>query len=197
MSDDDRHHRRRYIAVIAALLALLAAGVPVGLWLVASQSSASFADAEVLESNHLGAATLDIEVGTDEAVFEAENLAPGDDVSGQLELTNAGSLPLLYGVRARTGGGLLASWLRFDLWVSDTICSPENDAPLLASGVALTSTDTTLAAVGEAELSLAPGESATVCLGANLPLEAPNDVQGRRLDVELVVDAVHDIEAQS
>lgn len=183
------------VAIALAVLALLAAIVPVGLWWMASTSTASFADAEVLEANHLGAASLDIVVGSDSAVLVAGNLAPGDVVSGQLEVTNAGTLPLRYGIKARTGGGLLRDWLVFELWEGENLCRPGNPIAPVVSGVKLSSTDTTLVSVGEAGLMLGPDESAVLCLGASLPLAAPNDVQGQRLDVELIIDAEHDIEA--
>ena len=42
---------------------------------------------------------------------------------------------------------------------------------------------------------LAVAERVITCIGARLLLEAPNEVQGRRTDVTIVVDAVHDIAA--
>jgi Camelysin metallo-endopeptidase len=195
MTDGQSHHRR-VGAVVAALCVLLAAGLPLGLWFVASQSSASFADAEVLEANHLGAATLDIAVGTSGAVLRAANMAPGDVVSGQLELTNAGTLPLRFGITARTGGGILSQWLLFELWAEEALCLPGGASSPLVSNVRLSSTSTPLARLGDDGLTLAPGESAIWCLGAALPLTSPNEVQGQRLDVDLVIDAEHDIEAQ-
>lgn len=187
--------RRRVVPVLVALLVLLATLVPVGLWWFASRSSASFADAEILDANHLGAATLDIQAGSDDAVFEAENLAPGDVVTGQLELQNVGELPLRFGVRARTGGGLLSAWLEFALWQTDQICRPTEPGELLADGVLLSSSDTALLRLDDRAIALAPGDAATVCLRATLPLEASNDVQGQRLVIDLVIDAEHDIAA--
>ena len=40
-------------------------------------------------------------------------------------------------------------------------------------------------------LRLEPDQSTTLCLGARLPLSAPNETQAARLDIELVVFAQH------
>ena len=196
---DDRRHRRR-IAVIALLL-LLAVTTPFWLWWRASRTTAAFADAEVLETNRLGAATLDLEIGPRTVLFDARNLAPGDTVTGHLELVNVGTLPLAFVVSATGDGDPLAEWLRFDVWTTDTICRPDQPGRLLASDLSLTSTSAIL--VGEytatglgPESKLGVGESTVVCLGAELLLSAPNSVQGRNSEVDLIVDAFHDLEAQ-
>lgn len=191
----------------AALLLFVIAGVlafPAWLWWSASRTSAAFSDAEVLENNHLGAATLDIEVGDRTAALRAENMAPGDAMSGQLALTNAGTLPLRYEIQAATDGGPLTDWLVFDLWATTEVCRPDEAGPLLATEVSLSRSPTVLvgptggtaSAVPSSELALAPGAGATFCLRAQLPLDAPNEVQGQRLDLELLVLAYHDLEAE-
>ena len=53
---------RRTVVVVAVLVAVLAAGVPLTIWLMTVQSSASFSDTEILENNRLGATTLDIKL---------------------------------------------------------------------------------------------------------------------------------------
>ena len=190
---------RRLIAV--ALLLLIAVSTPLWLWWRASRSTAAFADAEVLESNRLGAATLDLAIGESTVTFEAANLAPGDTVSAQLELENAGTLPLRFVVSGQSDGDLLAQWLRFDLWRTPDLCRPDEPGVLLVDDVALTSTTTLLLGddalpADTSQSTLAVGESGVVCLGARLLLEAPNEVQGRRTEVDLIVDTVHDIEAE-
>lgn len=190
---------RSFLAVIAALL-LLAISAPIWLIYNANSSTAAFADAEVLDNNRLGAARLDLELGDSSALFEATNLAPGDVVSGQLELRNAGTLPLLYEVSGFSDGDLLAEWLRFDLWLSGSTCSVNDSTPRLAEDLTfdppfdtpdeLNVTGRTVVAQG----GLHVGEQLTMCLGARLALEAPNDVQGRRTQIDIVVDAVHDID---
>ncbi len=197
-ADDERDPR---LLVAIALFLLLVMSIPLFLWWQGSRSSAAFADSEVLESNHLGAATLDLEIGDGTATFRAENMAPGDVVSGQLELVNAGSLPLLFAVTGTADGDPLAEWLRFNVWRSDATCRPDALGPLLATDITLTPSPTVL--VGDATSPLASartqlsiGDSSNICLGAVLLLDAPNAVQGRRTEIDLVVDAVHDLEVE-
>ena len=193
------HDHRRLIAI--AVLLLIVASTPLWLWWRASRSTAAFADAEVLKSNRLGAATLDVEIGESTVTFEAVNLAPGDAVSAQLELENVGTLPLRFVVSGQSDGDLLADWLRFDMWRATDICRADDPGDLLVDDVALTPATALL--LGDdalpattSESALAVGDSTIVCLGARLLLEAPNDVQGRRTEIDLIVDAVHDIEAE-
>ena len=181
-----------------ALLLLIIVSAPVLLWYQSARSSAAFADSEVLATNHLGAGVLDLEVGDETLTFKANNLAPGDSVSGQLELVNAGTLPIVLEVAANSDGDLLADWLRFDLWKSSSVCSPADTEPRFVSNVILTGSPTVLfgfpAGTGSHDGRLAAGESAIFCLGSQLLLDAPNEVQGRRTEIDLVVYAVHDIE---
>ena len=192
---------RRLVAAIAAVVALIGVSVPLVLWWVSDRSSATFADSEVLDSNYLGAATLDLEGGVDNAAVAAENLAPGDSVSGQLELTNAGSLPLRFGLSAFADGSILGDWLLFELWPGSGVCSPGQPGERIASNVLLSPTPTVLLevsalAAGSSPQLLLPGESATLCLGASLPLSAPNEVQGRRLEVTITMVAEHAVEVE-
>lgn len=191
---------RSFLAVVAALL-LLAISAPIWLIYNANSSTAAFADAEVLDNNRLGAARLDLEIGDSSAIFEATNLAPGDVVSGQLELRNTGTLPLLYEVSGYSDGDPLADWLLFELWLSHNTCSVDDTAERLAQnltfGPSIGSFDDGAvdgrAVVAQGGLSV--GEHRTMCIGARLALEAPNDAQGRRTQIDIVIDAVHNIEA--
>ena len=190
--------RRKLIAI--ALVLLMVVSTPALLWWRGSRSTAAFADSEVLETNHLGAGTLDLEIGPETVTFHATNLAPGDVVTGQLELISVGTLPLTFVVSARSDGGILAQWLRFGLWQSNAICRPDQVGSLIATDVLLTPDSTILAgspgAGSNGASSLAPGETSRFCLGARLPIDAPNDVQGQSAAVDVVVDAVHDLEAE-
>lgn len=195
--ESDAPDQRRVILSLA-LLAVLIVGIPLMIWLASANSSASFSDAEVMNDNRLGASTLDIEVGSAEAVFDARNLAPGDTVSGHLDVANVGTLPLTLSVSATSSDGVLADWLLFSVWTVEGSCLPDDLATdrgqPLAVDLRISGSGTGSLGSGE-PIRLAPGEGLVLCLGAALPLEAGNEVQGQQLGVNLVLDAVHDLEA--
>ena len=207
--------RRLMLLVAGALVAVVGLSVPLVVALVSRQSSASFADTEVLEANRLGAASIDLEVrasptspigdptptGDPEpagaadptgVVFAAGNLAPGDTVSGHLELVNAGDFPLRYGLVGVSDGGLLDDWLRFEVWAGSEACAPGQPGPRIVDDVRLATVPVTLidlapdAGPGAANV-LQPGQSVLWCVGATLPLETPNEAQGQSLEVTLSV----------
>lgn len=197
--------RRVVLSVVAGLVALAGLAIPVIVLAAGRTSSASFADTEVLAANRLGAAVLDIEVEANpgggpevrrEAVFSAINLAPGDRVSGQLALANAGDLTLRHGLSASSDGGRLDQWLRFEVWAATGTCGPDQSAPRVIENVRIGSAPVALVdLVGDDEANvLRPGESFVWCIGAVLPLDTPNEAQGQRLDLTLFVIAEHLIE---
>lgn len=213
---DDR--RRLLVVVAAGLLAIVAVAVPVIVILVSRTSSASFADAEVLSANRLGAATLDIDVAATpggpgesggggsgvgarvagEALFSATNLAPGDVVSGQLEMTNAGTVPLRYGLLAFSDGGVLEEWLRFEVWAGTGTCSPNQPGARVIEDVRVGLASVPLVEIARSDgvNVLEPGESFLWCIGATLSLDTPNEAQGAKLDVTLTVPAEQVVEEQ-
>ncbi len=193
-------HRWTASGLILILL-VLATSVPAWLVWMGGRSSAAFSDAEVLDDNHLGAATVDIEFGQAPIRLVAESMAPGDSITGQVEVTNVGSLPILLGIEAKRSEGWLGTWLLFDLGLSETQCVAADTLqdPLL-SGLALATTTTSLVDPLihiMPELQLGPDQSITLCLRATLPLSTPNEAQGARADVDFIINALHDVEAGS
>ena len=175
------------VAVFVVALAVLGWS-----WTTWQGSSATFSDVERIEGNRLGAGRLDVGVGRATAAFSATGLAAGDSASGRLEIDNTGTLPLTYTLRAATAGGPLAEVLVVRAWNGAGSCPTDvpGGAPtwdVLADGEGITTSPGT----GD----LAVGEARLVCLRADLPLDATSDVQGRRLDLVLGVDAVHDVAA--
>lgn len=181
--------RRRRFTVLLLLLFGAALLAPLMLWLNGSTSRATASAADQVTGNRLAAASLDIEIGTDMAIFNVANMAPGDTAIGSLRLTNAGTLPLRYDITAEAEAGPLRDWLLFDLWLA-----PACDAPL----------DTTLASVTlQADRTpllrdgtLEPDEDDLVCIAATLVLSAPNDAQRQSMNLALVIDAEHDLDQQ-
>lgn len=189
---------RMVITVVLALLALVAVAVPGAIALRATTSGANAAGVSEIGTNRLGAATLDIELGSAEATLTATNLAPGDTVSGRLDLTNAGTLPLIYAISATTDGGVLGAWLRFDVWPADDCDVPPVMDSVLVAGLLLDAPR--VAVLGDpstgrqaGDRSLAPDAAETICLRATLPPDAGNDTQGTSLVFDLIIDAEHDI----
>lgn len=198
--DAEGNRGRMVITAVLALLALVAVAVPGAIALRATTSGANAAGVSEIGTNRLGAATLDIELGSSEATLTATNIAPGDTVSGRLDLTNAGTLPLIYAVSATTDGGALGAWLRFDVWPADDCdVAPAVDSILVAGlmldapRVAVLGDPSTGRQAGDR--SLAPGAAETICLRATLPPAAGNDAQGASLLFDLIIDAEHDIAA--
>lgn len=195
----DEPRDRRVIAAVAVLIAVLIGGLPLTIWLLTARSSASFSDTEILDNNRLGAATLDIELGSEEAVFDARGLAPGDEVSGHLEVTNVGELPVELSVSATSSGGPLGDWLRFSVWTSADQCRPDDvsagRAVLVAEDFAITGAGTGILGTAGDGITLSMQDTVVLCLGARLPLEAGNEAQGQSVAVNLIIDAVHDVEA--
>ncbi len=192
--DDRRRHESRLSTalVVVALAVLLVAAALIGR--AVATSSAEFAATADLGPSRLGTATLDIELGTSSAGFEAANLAPGDRVSGILVVTNVGTLPARLGINGASTGGPLAEWLRFDFWTAAGGCEV-GPPDLLASGVAVSTEPVVVVATGSDRVRLAPGDTAELCLGATLDLQSPNAVQGAEMVLELTVTAEHDLEA--
>jgi hypothetical protein len=199
-TDTDQSRRRMAVTVVLALLALVAVAVPGAIALRATTSGANAAGVSEIGTNRLGAATLDIELGSDEATLTATNMAPGDTVSGRLDMTNAGTLPLIYAISATTDGGVLGAWLRFDVWPADDCDVPPAVDSLLVTGLLLDAPR--VAVLGDpatgrqvGDRLLAPDAAETICLRATLPPDAGNDTQGTSLVFDLIIDAEHDIAA--
>lgn len=193
---------RRVAATAVLLLSLVGLAVPGAVAWWGARTGANASDTEEVGVNRLGAATLDIEIGRDEAVLGARNLAPGDVVPGEIEIVNAGDLPLLYSVSVVTDGGSLGRWLLLDAWFTRGSCTaapgPDDDVtlsggPLAATTLQLTGDPAT--GPDDGDRRLAPGQGERLCLRAVLPLDAPNEAQGTDLGLDVVVDAEHDVAA--
>lgn len=156
------------------------------------RSSATFSDQEVLSGNRLGAGTLDIGVGSTTAIFTAFDLAAGDSVNGNLLVRNDGTLPLRYELTSFAPAGLLRDVIDITAWNGSGTCplsAPAGAAvwrPLDARAATLSAPTAGTLAVGATQL---------VCMRADLPISAPTEAQGRRLDLVIGAAAEHDIEA--
>ncbi len=207
--------RVRMSPSVSVLVVLAVVALPWLLSRCALSSDANFADREEFTGNRLGAGSVELAVS--EAVdvdgisvlngrpttpsapqpFSATNMAPGDSVTGALAVGNTGTLPIRYWMTASASpaSSPLADWLLYDVWRAercrDGIAAADevyitnlilggDEVPILGRP----GTDTP-------GLRLEPDQSTMVCLGARLPLSAPNETQDARLDIELVVFAQH------
>ncbi len=207
--------RRRSLPTLA-IVVLVVLGLPAGIAVVSTESGANFADDERFTGNRLGAGSVDIAVDGsidgsrdgagrqtatgDPSAFSATNLAPGDRLTGALEVNNAGTLPFRFWITANaaTSTRALGDWLLFDGWAAaDCRTGPDEADRVFKTNVVLGPAHVPL--IGDADdpgdgLRLEPGEGLVVCVGAHLPLAAPNEVQSARVEVELLVRAQHALE---
>jgi predicted ribosomally synthesized peptide with SipW-like signal peptide len=129
--------------------------------LVGGATMALFTDEDSNEGNVFTAGTVDIEAGETSVIIGADNMAPGDTVTGSFTVTNVGTLELRYDVSAAASGDLFAGL-----------------------------TPAVVGALGDdQDVVLAPGASATVTFTVHLPLAADNSYQGATGLVDFTISA--------
>lgn len=183
------HRFRQTAAIVAA--ALVAGACLAWSWATITTSSASFADQEVVSGNRLGAGELDIAIGGEAAVFAVNNLAAGDTATGELVLLNAGTLPLTYVLSSFAPAGPLRDAVDISAWNGIGACETSPPAGAAVWRVLDAAPATPASPVAGALLADA---RQLVCLRAHIPITAPTEAQGRRLDLVIGVEARHDIE---
>lgn len=191
--EDPAHRDRRRRIVAAASLAGLAF-VGIGL------SGALFTDSTALGGNTLTSGTVQIGTTPGTAVVTAGNMAPGDEVFGNVRVDNNGSLRLRYALTA-SADNVDALGLRTQLRVSvfDGVtpfqCAAGNVAggTLLGGPVGLGTAQllfgdpTPGADAGDRALSAAASED--LCVRVALPLATSNAFQGATTEITLTFDA--------
>ncbi len=169
----------------AKIVASLAV-VIVTLSMVTVATLAVFTDSTSVSGNTFTAGTVDITTAPTTAVVTATDLAPGDEVTAPLTVTNSGTLDLRYAVTSTTTEDVLAAELVLTIKVGVTTCDDANwaaDGTTLYSG-ALGSTGTTAvlgsatqgADAGDRTLLSSTGE--ILCLNVTLPLAASSATEG-------------------
>jgi hypothetical protein len=195
---DVRHRHLLRLGVLTFLLLVLAALAGPLLLALGSRSSATFGASEDLGQNRLGAATLDLTVGTRTVSITAPNMAPGDREVGQIELVNSGDLPLRYTLLSDADTSALLPLLRWDLWIEPGGCGSEPRGLELVSGATLTSGSA--AVIGDpttgtqaGDRVLGAGERELICIAVELPAGAADAVQATTLAHQFVAVAEHAI----
>ena len=173
--------RRRTLATIAALAVF---GFALSLFTVASL--AVFTDTEPVPGNSFGTGDVDISALPASAVFSVGAMAPGDQVTAEIDVSNSGSLDLRYALTSLTTEDLLASTLVLTVKDGVTTCDDGNwaaDGSVLHSGELGATTalpifgDATQGAQG-GDRVLASSASETLCFNVTLPSTVTSTVQG-------------------
>ena len=187
----------RLTVVALVLFAAAALAGPILVLASADRGSAAFGDNETIGVNRLSSATVEIEPGQDVVPITANNLAPGDRVTGSISVGNVGSLPVRYAIVSEGPSNALTPWLRWEIWLRpDTDeCDTEPPAegllmqgPLVGGPPAAVFGDVTIG-LDPGDRILSPGEQETMCTAVTLSLEAPDGAQSQKLRQEFIVVA--------
>lgn len=108
-STPDERSRRRRVVWATLTLAIALATIAV------SATGAIFTETDTVGDNIFTTGTVSLGQNPATAVVAAGDMAPGDVATGQVEVTNTGSLELRYAVTSTTNNDTLAGQL--DLWV--------------------------------------------------------------------------------
>ena len=103
------------------LLVLLVVGVVAASLGVAS--NAIWTDSQDVDANVFSTGTIDISTDPTTALVTFSNMAPGDEVTNDITVTNAGSLELRYAVTSDTTEDTLAAQLDLTIKTGVTTCT--------------------------------------------------------------------------
>ena len=179
MRDLSRRHLSR-ILVVLLVVGVVAASLGVA-------SNAIWTDSEDVDANVFSTGTVDISTNPTTALVTYSDMAPGDSTGGQsLTVTNAGTMDLRYAVTMTADNtDTLGLYAELDLTIRDegTDCTTFDgavlygpDLPFLLTGD-LIGDPTQGAQAGDRTLTTA-SPSEVLCFKVDLPLAAPDSVQG-------------------
>ncbi len=167
--EDNRGKTARLLLTIAVIL--------VGVATMTVTSLALFTDTASVGSNTFAAGTVDITATPATAVVTMPAMAPGDQVTNPLTVTNSGSLEFRYAMTSTTDENVLASELLLTVKSGVTTCDNANwttDGTVLYSGVL--GNTTPAAIIGDATAGanfgdrvLAAAGSEILCFNVTLP----------------------------
>jgi predicted ribosomally synthesized peptide with SipW-like signal peptide len=104
------------ILVVLLLVGVVAAGLGVA-------SNAIWTDSQAVDANVFSAGTVDISTSPTTALVTYSGMAPGDEVTNPITVTNAGSLELRYAVTNTTTEDTLAAQLDLTIKTGVTTCT--------------------------------------------------------------------------
>lgn len=174
--------RYRKVRVAASAGVLLA-----GMW---GTSLAVFTDSATSDASFTSG-DVDLAAAPATALFEVQDMAPGDVEFAGLTVTNDGSLDLRYAMSA-TPSGTLADVLETAVWTGGT-CDAAGyagatalDSGTLTSGIGFGSS---AAGAQAGDRSLAPAASETLCFRVELPIGTGNTYQATSASATFTFDA--------
>ena len=160
-------------------------------------SLALFSDQETVTGNAFSTGTVDLVATPATAVVTASDMAPGDQVTAELDVANSGTLEFRYSAGSTTTEDTLASELVLTVKSGVTTCDDANwtvDGTVIYSG-ALGSTGGT-PIIGDptqgaqtGDRVLAAGANEALCFNVTLPLSATNAAQGLSTTATFTFDA--------
>ncbi len=178
--------------VLASLAVLALAGA-----VFTVSSLALFTDQETVGANAFSTGSVDLVAAPATAVLTATDMAPGDQVTNNLNVSNSGSLEFRYSMTSTTTEDTLAAELVLTVKSGVTTCDDANwqaTGSVLYSGVLGTAATINVlgdptqgAQAGDRVLAAAANEN--LCFNVTLPTSAPNSVQGLSTTATFTFDA--------
>jgi predicted ribosomally synthesized peptide with SipW-like signal peptide len=176
---------------------LSAAVLVLGIGVIAISSLALFTDTATVGSNQFTTGTVDIATTPASAVVTMPVMAPGDQVTAPLTVSNDGSLDLRYALSSTTDEDTLAGVLVLTVKTGVTDCTNAGFAAdgsvqyqgQLGSvaGTAVLGDNAPGAQAGDRTLAAATNE--VLCLNVELPSSATNAVSGLSSTATFTFDA--------
>ena len=170
----------RKLAATTVMLALLVS-------LMSLSALALFTDSQSVPANTFSTGTVDISTSPTSALVTYSAMAPGDEVTNPITVTNDGTLALRYAVTSTTTEDTLAAQLDLTIKSGVTTCTNAGfgtDGTVVyttgdlgsTAGTNIIGDPTTGADTGDRTLAASVNE--VLCFNVKLPLAADNTSQG-------------------
>jgi spore coat-associated protein N len=179
MRDLSRRHLSR-ILVVLLLVGVVAASLGVA-------SNAIWTDSEDVDANTFSTGTLDIGTSPTTALVTFSDMAPGDEVTAEITVSNDGSLDLRYAVTSTTTEDTLAAQLDLTIKSGVTTCTNggfDTDGTVIyttgdlgsTTGIDVIGDPTQGADTGDRTLAATANED--LCFNVELPSSTGDSFQG-------------------
>ena len=179
MRDLSQRHLSR-ILVVLLVVGIVAASLGVA-------SNAIWTDSEDVDANVFSTGTLDIGTSPTTALVTFSDMAPGDEVTAEITVSNAGSLDLRYAVTSTTTEDTLAAQLDLTIKSGVTTCTNagfDTDGTVVYATGDLGST-TGIDVIGDptqgddtGDRTLAATANEDLCFNVELPSSTGDSFQG-------------------